>query len=188
MSITQTKIKNIQKFHFLDPLYVIAQMEIKPGSIVADFGCGSGFFSVPLALTVGEEGKVYAIDILPQALEAVISRAKISGIGNIITKRANLENKEGSQMSEASVDWVVIKDMLHQNNQKEAIIEEACRILKPDGRMLIIEWKKEDSIIGPEKKLRLGTDEIMELLKKNKLVIDKIIKAGNFHYGMIVKK
>lgn len=172
----------------MDPVYVIAQMEVRPGSTIADFGCGSGFFSIPLASIAGREGRVYAIDVLDQALESVASRAKMAGFGNIITKRSNLESENGSQLPKESVDWVVMKDMLHQNGKKGAIINEAHRILKPGGKALIVEWNKERTVIGPEKNMRLEADEIINLLKKKKMIVDKIVKTGNFHYGMIVKK
>lgn len=188
MITTKTKTNSIQSSHFIDPVYVIAQMNIDPGSVIADFGCGAGFFSIPLSAVVGKEGRVYAIDVLPQALESVSSHAKLLGASNITPKRTNLENEKGSGLPKDVVDWVIMKDMLHQNANKEAIINEAYRILKPSGRALIIEWNKEGSLIGPDNKVRLEADEIIAMLKKRNFVVDKIIKTGTFHYGMIVKK
>ena len=100
---------------FLDPKEIIKQINVPEGSTVADFGCGSGFFSLAFAEAIGEEGKVYSLDILPSALESVESKAKLQGLTNIIPQRVNLEKEGGSKLSPESVDWVIMKDMLFQN-------------------------------------------------------------------------
>lgn len=174
--------------HFMDPLSIIAQLEIPRGSIVADFGCGAGYFSIPLSQTVGKKGMVYSLDILPQALESVESGAKIAGINNIVTRRANLENNEGSGLNENSVDWVILKDILFQNKKKGVIIKEAYRVLKPKGKALIVEWSNKNFSVGPEKKLRISGEALLHFIRKNKFSVGKIIKAGNFHYAMVVEK
>jgi tRNA A58 N-methylase Trm61 len=67
---------NAEGVNFVDPARIISQVEVTTGATVADFGCGSGYFSFAFAKAVGAEGKVFALDILPSALEAVASRAK----------------------------------------------------------------------------------------------------------------
>src|SRR5665647_3220541 len=90
---------------FLDPNAIIAQLDVQRGSIVADFGCGPGYFSLPFAKTVGENGRVYSLDILPQVLETISGKAKNSWVTNIITSRVNLEKENGSKLETNSVDW-----------------------------------------------------------------------------------
>ncbi|MCX6765453.1 MAG: class I SAM-dependent methyltransferase [Candidatus Moranbacteria bacterium] len=173
---------------FINPLSIIRQLDVVPGNVVADFGCGAGYFSIPFAQKIGKEGKVYCLDVLPQALEAVESRAKIMGITNIITRRVNLENKQGSKLDKESVDWVVLKDILFQNQQKEAIIEEVHRVLKPQGKTLIVEWNDKDFSIGPDKKLRVSLKTLSKTVGKHKFSIEKVLEAGNFHYAMVLAK
>lgn len=173
---------------FIDPQAVVDQLEFKNGMKVADFGCGAGFFSLVLAQKIGSEGTVFALDILPEKLEAVWGQAKNLGITNITTKRANLELEGGSQLPDGSIDWVIIKDMLFQNANKEKILIEARRILKDDGKILVIEWKTEDASIGPERKLRISKEDLTELVQKNDLGVLKEIKTGDFHYGLVLIK
>jgi tRNA A58 N-methylase Trm61 len=71
---------NAEGASFVDPARIISQIDISLGATVADFGCGSGYFSFEFSKAVGPDGKVYALDILPQALEAVPSR-KTAGAG-----------------------------------------------------------------------------------------------------------
>jgi ubiquinone/menaquinone biosynthesis C-methylase UbiE len=173
---------------FLDPEAIIGQLEIVPGSSIADFGCGSGFFSIALAQKTGPKGKVFSLDILPQALESVEGRAKMMGFSNIATQRVNLEKKNGSGMEAGSLDWVVLKDILFQNKDKKIILEEAIRVLKPGGKILIVEWKKEFQGVGPVEKIRVEKKDIQKIAEKSGFVLEKEIEAGNFHYALVLKK
>jgi ubiquinone/menaquinone biosynthesis C-methylase UbiE len=163
-------------------------MELQAGMTVADFGCGTGYFSLPIAKKIGEEGVVYALDILPEKLEVIESQVKMRNITNIIAKRVNLENKEGSQLGAGSADWVIMKDVLFQNKNKNQMLMEAKRILKDGGKILIIEWKKENTPIGPDNKIRISKEELKKLIIENGLGILKEINAGNFHYCLILIK
>lgn len=174
---------------FIDPLAILGQLEIEKGIKVADFGCGTGYFSLPIARKIGDEGVVYALDILPEKLEVVESQAKIGGIANIVARRVNLENKEGSRLEKDSMDWVIMKDVLFQNQKgKEQILEEAKRVLKPGGKVLLIEWKKEDTAIGPDNKIRISKEEISKLIEESGMRILKEVAAGNFHYCLVLIK
>ena len=167
---------------------MIAQIELIELISIGDFGCGTGYFSIPLAKKIGKEGKVYSLDVVPEKLEAVESQAKTLGLTNLIIKRVNLENKEGSKLRAESVDWVIMKDVLFQNKEKSNMLEEAKRILKPGGKILLVEWKTEDTAIGPDKTLRISKEKAMELVNKSELGIAKEITAGDFHYGYILIK
>ena len=173
---------------FIDPQAVLSQLEIRDRVKVADFGCGAGFFSLAFAQKIGKEGMVYALDILPEKLETVNSQARNLGITNITTQRANLEMEGGSKLPEQSVDWVIIKDMLYQNKEKAKILMEAKRVIKNDGKILLIEWKTGDTSIGPDQNLRIAKESLVSLAQENGLGVFKEIKAGDFHYGLILIK
>jgi ubiquinone/menaquinone biosynthesis C-methylase UbiE len=173
---------------FIDPINVISQLEISKGNIIADFGCGSGYFSIPLAQAVGEDGIVYSLDVLPQALEAVASKVKALNLTNVKTKRVNLEREKGSGLEDESMNWVIVKDMLFQNGNKKIILKEAYRVLKPEGKVFVMEWNDKDLTVGPEKKLRVPKEELENIIKENNFKIEKEIEAGDFHYAMIIVK
>jgi len=173
---------------FLDPNEIIAQLDIQSNNVVADFGCGPGYFSLPFAKAVGEDGKVYALDVLPQVLETVASKAKNSGINNIVTSRVNLEKEKGSELENECVDWVIMKDMLFQNKNKTIIIAEAHRILRPGGRVIVTEWNQKNFSIGPEQAIRIPIDELKKIFIDQKFSMEKDIEAGDFHYAFVVVK
>lgn len=173
---------------FIDPEAIIAQLDIEAGSVAVDFGCGPGYFSIPFAKSVGRDGHVYSLDILPQALETVASKSKNLGITNIETKRVNLERENGSKMANESVDWVILKDVLFQNQNKEIIIAEAKRILKAEGRVIVVEWNQSESSIGPEMEIRVKQNDLKKMFEQIGFSIEKDIKAGDFHYAFVAKK
>ncbi len=173
---------------FVDPSKVADQLEVKPGESVADFGCGAGFFSFEFAKRVAPDGVVYALDVLPSALEAVNSRAKTLGISNLVTKRVNLEREHGSMLPPESADWVIVKDILFQNEKKDIILREVARVLKKAGRALIMEWNPSESFVGPEKQLRILPDQIKALFATARLAVEREVPVGGFHYAYLVKK
>jgi ubiquinone/menaquinone biosynthesis C-methylase UbiE len=173
---------------FADPSAIVDQLDIELKSQVADFGCGSGFFSFEFAKRVGAEGVVYALDILPAALEAVASRAKILNLSNIITKRVNLEKENGSGMAPQSMDWVVIKDILFQNKDKKLILGEVSRVLKSGGHAILMEWNPKESLVGPDVALRITPEQLRLLVESAHLAVEKELSVGGFHYAFLVKK
>ena len=178
-----------QNLNFVDPKVVVDQLAISLGNQVADFGCGSGYFSFEFARRVGaEQGLVHALDVLPSALEAVASRAKTLGLTNVVTKRVNLENEQGSGLSPFSMDWIILKDVLLQNKKKDVMLREVARVLKPGGRALIMEWSPDEALVGPEKGLRVEPEELKKLIAVVGLSVEQELNVGGFHYGFVVKK
>lgn len=173
---------------FLDPSAIIAQLDVNLGSVAVDFGCGPGYFSIPFAKAVGEKGCVYSLDILPQALETVMGKAKNSGITNITTKRVNLEKENGTKLEANSADWVILKDVLFQNQKKEIIIAEAYRVLKNGGKAIVVEWNQKESTVGPADDLRIPQIVLEKMFNDQKFIVEKNIEAGDFHYAFVAVK
>lgn len=173
---------------FLDPVSIISQLGVEAGSVAVDFGCGPGYFSIPFAKAVGENGFVHSLDILPQSLETVIGRAKNSGITNIATKRVNLEKENGSKLQSEIADWVIMKDILFQNKEKGAIINEAHRILKKGGKVILVEWNSAKSAVGPVPELRIDQISAEKMFSAAGFIVEKSVEAGHFHYAFIAIK
>lgn len=173
---------------FLDPKEIIAQLDVAVGCVVVDFGSGPGYFSIPFAKAVGEDGQVFSLDILPQALETVAGKAKNSGITNITTKRVNLEKENGTKLEADSADWVILKDVLFQNQKKEIIIAEAYRILKKGGKAIVIEWNQKESLVGPAVEIRIAQSALEKMFVDQNFSIEKNIESGDFHYAFVAVK
>lgn len=176
-----------ENLEFVDPKEVITKSGIKEGDKVADFGCGPGYFSIPISKIVGESGEVYAFDVLPAALEVLESQSKLHGIDNISIARANLEKYESSKLEDASMDWVILKDILFQNQDKKTILKEAHRVLRAGGKILVMEWDNNLSV-GPDEKLRVDPSSLGEMIMDAGFVFEKQSNAGNYHYLVVASK
>ncbi|QQS21076.1 MAG: methyltransferase domain-containing protein [Candidatus Moraniibacteriota bacterium] len=170
---------------FVKPEDVLGQLSLSLGASVADFGCGSGFFSLAFARAVGTSGTVYALDILPSSLEAVASRAKALGLSNLVVKRANLEREKGSGLPDNHLDWVLLKDVLFQNKSQETLLWEAYRVLKPGGSLFIMEWNDRELSLGPDPNIRISRERLVELLSERGFQNFTDIEAGDFHYALV---
>lgn len=172
---------------FLNPGEALKQLNISKGMQVADFGCGAGYFVIPMAKIVSEQGKVYALDVQDPALESVRSKAKIEGLFNIVTRRCNLEILNSSGLDNNSMDLVLLSNILFQSDNKPGIIKEAVRVLKNGGEMAIIDWRANQPL-GPSKELIVPIENIRKIVEENGLTFKKDISVDKYHWGMIFAK
>jgi ubiquinone/menaquinone biosynthesis C-methylase UbiE len=167
---------------FLNPSEVLKEIRLKRNMTAIDFGCGSGGWVIPLAEKL-EEGKVMAVDILEEPLSALKARVKLEKISNVEIIRADIE--KGTDIFENSADLVLMTNLLFQSENKEKVLEEGKRVLKKGGKILVVDWKK-DAVLGPLEKI--SKEEIKAIAETLKLKIEKEFDAGNFHWGLILKK
>lgn len=170
---------------FLNPLEILRQLKLRNDIIAIDFGCGSGGWVIPLAKTL-EQGIVYALDVLEEPLSVLRSTMAFEKIKNIRIIRSNIENKSGSTLSDASVDLVLMTNLLFQIDNKKEVFLEAKRILKNKGKILVIDWK-EDFSQGPEKN-KVSEKEIKKIANDLDFNLEKEFVAGIYHYGLIFEK
>ena len=114
---------------FKKPERTLREMGIQKGQTVLDYGCGIGSFSIPAAKMVGNDGIVYALDIHPLAIKAVEKKIKKKRITNVKTILSARE----TGLPDESVDVVLLYDVLQMVSDREKLLEELHRVLKPDG-------------------------------------------------------
>ena len=129
---------------FRKPGEQLRRLGIKEGQTVLDFGCGSGSYAIPAARTVGEKGRIYALDIHPLAAKAVEHRARKEGLTNITT----ILSDRDTGLPDASIDIVLLYDTIHQIGDKRALLEELCRVMKPKGLLsILVERMKVEDVL-----------------------------------------
>ena len=169
---------------FLNPSKVLNELKLKGNFIAADFGSGSGGWAIPLAKRL-KFGKVYAIDILQEPLSALKSKGEMERVYNIETIRSDVEQKKGSKLPDSSCDLVLLTNLLFEADDKKVIMEEAKRVLKKGGKILVIDWLPE-AAKGPEK--RVSPEEVKKIAEDLGLKLEKEFQAGIFHYGLLFTK
>lgn len=168
---------------FLNPSEILSILNLKETMIAADFGCGSGGWAIPLAKIL-KKGRVYGIDILEEPLSALRSRARMERLYNIDALRGDVE--KGTTLLSESCDLVLMTNLLFQVKEKKKVLEEGKRVLKKDGKILIVDWIKDNPLT---KEIEfLSFEEIKEMAKEIGLEIEKEFKAGDYHLGLILTK
>ncbi|MEK7480595.1 MAG: methyltransferase domain-containing protein [Patescibacteria group bacterium] len=179
---------------FLDPEKIIDHIDIRPGMRVADFGCGHGYYAIPIAKRVGNSGKVYAFDVQQTAVDALRTHAQAQRLGTIEVRRVNLEEAHSTGLADGVVNLVLIANILFQAEDKKGLLAEAARILARDGSLAVIEWRKEggsassQDALGPPVHLRVSQEEIKSMMEEKGFHKEREFDAGEWHYGIIFKK
>jgi len=130
-------------------------LKIPKGSAVADIGAGSGYITVRLADRVGPTGRVFANDVQPQMLNILARRLDRSKITNVTLIEGTLDDP---RLPPASVDLVLMVDVYHELSQPQSILRHLRESLKPGGRLVLLEYRKEDPTvpIKPEHKMSVA--------------------------------
>ena len=127
-----------------EPDLALDAIRITPGSVVADVGAGSGYMTVKMAKRVGAGGKVYANDIQPEMLARLRQRLMREKITNVETV---LGTPEDPKLPAAALDLILIVDVYHEFSEPQAMLRRMRDALKPDGRLVLLEYRKEDPAI-----------------------------------------
>lgn len=140
---------------------IVSLMNIQQGDIVADFGAGNGYFTIPIAKTTKE--KIYAIDAEPKMLDLLKERAEKAGLHTIERVHAGVDD---TPIAAAAVDKVLISRTIHHAPSVAGALQEMKRILQPEGSLYIIEFYKDSTHDGPPLEMRISPDEMTEALDK----------------------
>ena len=125
---------------------------VAQGSTVADIGAGSGYMTLRMAKLVGPTGKVYAEDIQSRMLELLQQNAKRQKAGNVQTVLGAFDDP---RLPAATMDLVLMVDVYHEFSEPQKMLRHIGEALKPDGRMVLVEYRGEDPAvpIRPEHKM-----------------------------------
>lgn len=184
----------------LDARGVLDAIGIRRGEVFLDAGCGDGFISIVASGYVGNEGRVYALDVYEKSIEELREEIRKKGIQNIEPIVADVTDK--IPLPENSIDICLLANVLHgfvENNELDRAMREIVRVLKLGGRLAIVEFKKPGRIfkvgevwkniklyfVGPPLNVRLSPEETGQYLKKYGITFQKISDVGEYHYAWI---
>ncbi|MBU1164805.1 class I SAM-dependent methyltransferase [Patescibacteria group bacterium] len=177
------------KSQLIDAEKIFQHLDLEEGQKIADLGCGgTGHFTIPAARLVGKNGMVYAVDILRSLLKENARRARMSGVNNIKTIWSNLEIYGATKIPANNLDVAMLINTMFHSKQHDAIMKEAMRLTKKNGRILVCDWKKAASPIGPPTIDRVAPQEIKIIAKSLDLKLIEEFSAGKYHYGLIFIK
>jgi ubiquinone/menaquinone biosynthesis C-methylase UbiE len=160
---------------------VLDFVELKPEYVAADLGCGSGYFTVPLANRVKT---VYGIDIQQEMLKHLEQKIQTQRIGNI---QPMLSTNNLIPLENDSVDLLLTVNTLHEFPNRQKTLTEIHRVLKQGGLAVIVDFKKEDTPRGPPVEIRVSSTQAIQLFEKMGFVFVKS-RETLYHYVLVFQK
>lgn len=166
----------------LDKGAILRGLEISAGETIIDAGCGDGYMAKEFSRVLKGSGKVYAVDVggeLIEKLKKETRQTNIEAIEADVTKKVPIEN--------CSADLIYLANVFHgfTDRQMGSFLKEVRRLLKPNGRLAIVEVEKVDSPYGPPLNLRFSPEELRQ---KVTLTAKALVKAGPYSYMQIFEK
>jgi len=173
---------------FSDPIKNVEQCNIQAGMEIADFGSGSGHYSIAAARALISTGRVYAIDIQQELLTKLKNTATHEGLYNIEVIWGDIEKLGGTKLKDNSINLVFLSNILFQVENKDMVIKEVKRVLQSGGRVMVVDWTDSFGGLGPKPEVVFRKDMAISTFEKNGFHLDREILAGAHHYGLIYKK
>lgn len=170
---------------FSAPRENVLQLGLRAGMKVGDFGAGSGHYARAAAAMVVPGGMVYAIDIQEEVLKHLKLNTHAHHLGAIDTVWGDIEQVGGTHLRDASLDAVILANTLFQVTYRDALFLEIRRVLKPSGKLLIVDWAGSYGGIGPTEKHVVTEHEAEGLCIGAGFHKVKSFRAGPHHYGII---
>lgn len=171
--------------HFSDPWANVLQMGLFDGMKVGDLGSGTGRYALAAASVVGPTGQVYAMDVQEDVLKHVRDAAHARGLRNVETVWGDLERPGGTRLRENILDALILANVLFQLESKVEAVEEAKRILRPGGKLLIVDWTGSHGGMGPAESLVVPERDAEELFIGAGFHKMKSFAGGPHHYSIL---
>ena len=167
------------------PSDAIAQLNIKPGMVVCDLGCGNGFYSLEMAKLVSPGGKVLAVDIQPEMLHLLELRCKENGVENI---EPILSTVADPKVPADSVDMLLLVDVYHEFSHPQQMLAGIRKGLKPTGVIALLEYREEDRTVPIKPEHKMTKKQILKEYKANGFRIAKQYDGLPWQHLMFFEK
>jgi len=166
----------------LDKTEILAGLAVGPGQVVLDAGCGNGYMAKEFARLTGETGKVYALDADATSIETLKSETEGAAVEAFVG-----DITQETELPASSFDLIYVSTVIHGFSPigMEGFRTEVERLLKPRGRLAVVEIKKEETPFGPPLDLRFSPEEIRRMIPLTPL---RLTDVGQFFYMQVFEK
>lgn len=163
----------------IDPMRYLKEKGLKKGMVFADIGCGPGFFVFPASEIVGKNGKVYAVDTQQEMLDELKKRKPAENVFVLKSEETKLP------VNSATADIVLMVFVLHEVYKPKEFLKEIKRVLKPSGRLIVIDWEKRIEEKGPPYDERLPREKAKEFMAQAGFKKVDINSLNPSHYELM---
>jgi len=175
------RLESKERLQWLPPGEVLGWLELRPGMMIADIGTGTGYFAIPIARAIAPGGRVFAVDLQPELLEVLRKKlAEPSAPANIVL----LAGTAGSTgLAAGSCDLALLANVWHELDDYDAALAELTRILKPGGRLAVLDWRPDvERPPGPPLEHRLPAREVQQFFEEHGKRVDAVPNVGQYSY------
>ncbi len=178
------RIPEDERRKWQDPEAILANIGVKPLSVFMDIGCGDGFFTLPAARIVGAMGTVYALDIDAVAIGKLKEKADAEGLHNLTLK---IDKAEDTVFCQACADFVFFGIDLHDFADPAKVLANARKMLKPTGKVVDLDWKKEGMEFGPPLAKRFSEERTVRLMETAGFTVESVKEIKPYFYLVIAR-
>jgi len=167
----------------LNPTDTLRRVGFDENSVLCDIGAGTGLFTIPAAVIT--DNKVFAIEIKPDLIEILVSKAEKESLSNLVPL---LTNGFNYNIEDKIVDFVLMVTVFHEIAEKSSLLNEIKRIMTEDGKLVLIEFHKNKTPLGPPVSHRIGKDEAISICKDYGLSKNMEFSLGDNFYCIVFSK
>ena len=167
------------------PEKALDALKLKPGMVVADIGAGVGYMSLRMAKRVGPSGKVYANDLQPEMLAQLRANAAKAKIDNVVTVLGDVADPK---LPANTMDLVLLVDVYHEFSQPQQMLRKIRETLKPDGRLVLLEYRAEDPNVPIIAEHKMTVGQVKTELEAEGFVLQPVIETLPRQHILILTK
>jgi ubiquinone/menaquinone biosynthesis C-methylase UbiE len=168
-----------------NPEAALDAIGIKPGMVVADVGAGTGYMSLRMAKRVGPSGKVYSEDVQPEMLRRLRQNAAEAKLNNIQTV---LGGEADPRLPPNTLDLILLVDVYHEFSQPQRMLRKMREALKPDGRLVLLEYRKEDPSIPIRPEHKMSVQEVKLETEAEGFHLDQVLETLPRQHILVLTK
>ena len=177
--------QGVSSFDLQDSKLVFDELKLNDGGSFLDLGCGAGNYAIQAAKIVGDTGTVYALDQWEEVIDALLKKAITQGLRNIRAIKSDIISL--LPLEDKIIDVCLIAQVLHGfdlSQDTKILFAEISRVLKPAGRLAILEFKKEEVGFGPPMNIRLLPEEIEAVIAQYGFKKENLL---NFEHSYLIQ-
>ncbi len=171
-----------ERSKIIDPQTIFGLLPMRVYQHIADIGCGSGYFSIPLA-KYAFDGKIYAVDVQQEMLDALDERTRevrLSNVAPILSKESKIP------IDDDSIDGAILVNSLHEASKPADLLKETVRLLRKGGWAAIIDWRKEKMEIGPPVAARLAREAAVKAAEAAGFRVQSVYDLNEWEYIILL--
>lgn len=166
------------------PSKAIEALELKPGMVVADIGAGSGYYTSRISKRLGPTGRVYATDIQPGMIALLNRRITSEGLTNVTTILGAMDDPK---LPPQSIDLAIMVDVYHELQQPQVFLQRLKDAFKPGGRLVLLEFRKEDATVPILEVHKMSVAEVKAELEAEGFVLERVIDVLPWQHIIVLR-